>query len=417
MSNIIYRRDTCRLCGSKTLSLAFSLTPTPPANAFIKKELLDKTQETYPLELCQCKNCGHIQLLDVVNPEVLFKNYLYVSGTSDVFVQHFKNYAYETISEYEIKENSLVIDIGSNDGTLLKIFKEKGMKVLGIEPAINLANLSKRNGIETINEFINIEVADQILKQYGTANVVTANNVFAHIDDLSSAMKGIKNILSEDGVFIFEVSYFIDVLENNLFDTIYHEHLDYHTLKPLTKFFELFEMKIIKATRVKTHGGSIRVAVKNNHESFDINSSVYDLIRLEESKEIYKIETLKDYSKSIDNIRLSLVDLLKKIKKDDKTIAGYGAPAKATTLMYHFDINQNIIDFIVDDSEHKQNLYTPGMHIPILSCEEIYKLHPDYLIILAWNFAEPIIKKHSEYISMGGKFIIPFPCPAIIDRN
>ena len=327
MSNIIYRRETCRLCGNKTLSLAFSLTPTPPANAFIKKELLDKTQETYPLELCQCKNCGHIQLLDVVNPEVLFKNYLYVSGTSDVFVQHFKNYAYETISEYEIKENSLVIDIGSNDGTLLKIFKEKGMKVLGIEPAINLANLSKRNGIETINEFINIEVADQILKQYGTANVVTANNVFAHIDDLSSAMKGIKKILSEDGVFIFEVSYFIDVLENNLFDTIYHEHLDYHTLKPLTKFFELFEMKIIKATRVKTHGGSIRVAVKNNHESFDINSSVYDLIRLEESKEIYKIETLKDYSKSIDNIRLSLVDLLKKIKIDDKTIAGYGAPA------------------------------------------------------------------------------------------
>ena len=383
------------------MSLAFSLTPTPPANAFIEKELLDKSQETYPLDLCQCKSCGHIQLIDVVSPEILFKNYLYVSGTSDVFIQHFKNYAYETISEYKIKENSLVIDIGSNDGTLLKIFKEKGMKVLGIEPAINLANLSNKNGVETINEFINLEVVDQILKKYGTANVVTANNVFAHIDDLSLAMEGIKRILSKDGVFIFEVSYFIDVLENNLFDTIYHEHLDYHTLKPLTKFFELFDMKIIKATRVKTHGGSIRVAV----------------IRLEESKEIYEIETLKNYSKSIDNIRLTLVDLLRKIKKDNKTIAGYGAPAKATTLMYHFDINQNIIDFIVDDSEYKQNLYTPGMHIPILSCEEIYKLNPDYLIILAWNFAGSIIKKHSEYINMGGKFIIPFPCPTVHDKN
>ena len=238
MKPTFYRRVDCRLCGGRDLRLVFSLNPTPPANAFLDKPDYDSREERYPLDLFFCLSCNHVQLLDVVDPEVLFRNYVYVSGTSQSFVNHFDEYASTVIDKFGIPTNSLILDIGSNDGTLLQKFKDRKMRVLGIDPATDIASVASDAGIDTWPLFFSPKVANEILEKIGHPEVVTANNVFAHSDELSSILSGIKMLLRPNSIFVFEVSYLLDVFEKNLFDTIYHEHLAYHSVGPLVKFFD-----------------------------------------------------------------------------------------------------------------------------------------------------------------------------------
>jgi len=400
-------RDSCRLCESKNLKLVFELTPTPPANAFTNKKNIN--QKCFPLDVYQCQKCSHVQLLVVVNPEILFSDYVYVSSTSPVFVKHFENYAIDVISNYSINNQDLVVDIGSNDGTLLKFFKKFGTKVLGIDPAQNIAKLATKNGIKTIPSFFDSKVSETILNDYGAAKIITANNVFAHVDDLIGLTKSIKKLLHKNGVFIFEVSYLLDVYEKCLFDMTYHEHLAYHNVISLDRFFNSHGLEFIDIKKINTHGGSIRGYVKHTKGNFSRKKTIDNFIKKEKSAGLNDTSTMKNFGRMINSLGFQLKNILENIKKEGKTISGFGAPAKATTLMYHFGIGPEIIDFIVDDSPLKQGLFSPGMHIPIVSSEVLRNNPPDYLLILAWNFKDSIIEKNKSFHENGGQFIVPLP--------
>ena len=406
-------RFNCRLCNSSDLISVLELESTPPANAFVTEEECIKEQKKYPLKLFFCNNCNHVQLTDVVDPRELFSNYVYVSGTSPVFVNHFKNYAKTIIKDYRPDVNKYVLDIGSNDGTLLKFFKEMGYKVIGVDPAEEISKKANQDGIFTINGFFDLEMAEKIKDNYSNASLITANNVFAHCDDLSGITDAVSKLLTPEGLFVFEVSYLVDVYQKTLFDTIYHEHLSYHSVTPLIKFFESKGMTLIDVLKVNTHGGSIRCVIKNSSNA-EVKKSVETFVNLEKTLEFHDSNTFIKFSNKIEERKKELCDLLKKIKADKKSIAGFGAPAKATTLMYEFGLNNDILDFIVDDSPLKQGLFSAGLNIPVFSSSQIETLKPDYLLILAWNFADSIIKNNQKFIASGGKFIIPLPTLEVI---
>tara|TARA_B100000700_G_C15057810_1_gene863886 strand:- start:2001 stop:3260 length:1260 start_codon:yes stop_codon:yes gene_type:complete len=407
--NKFFKKEKCRLCLSSDLELVSEFKSTPLANDFVPSSLLDINQPLYPLGILFCESCSHVQLSHVVNPKLMFEHYVYVSSTSQSFVNHFKNYEISILEKYSPAPNSLIVDIGSNDGVLLNFFKEDGFKVLGVDPATNLAVEANNNGIETINSFFTYELSDKLTRDYGKASVVVANNVFAHIDDLHDVTKGISKLLADDGIFVFEVSYLKQVIANNLFDTIYHEHLSYHTLIPLLTFFDNNDMTIIDCEEVDTHGGSIRVVVQKKNGPKPVSDSVRNLINIELKLGLNTIDPILSLSNKIKELNEKLNSLVHDIKNEGLQLIGYGAPAKATTLLYEFELSDQI-DYIIDDNPLKQGLYTPGSHIPVVNADVLrQEIVPEYMIILAWNFAEQIMENNDNYLKKGGHFILPLP--------
>ena len=411
-----YKKNFCRVCESTNIKQALKLTPTPPGNNFLSEQNLNSLEILFPLELDFCSDCYHIQLGHVVEPEFLFQNdYSYVSSTSGIFVEHLKDYADSITKRINLNKNSFVIDIGSNDGTCLSFFKEKGMVVLGVDPAESITKIANDNGIQTLNKFFNKEVAQDIEDEFGAADLITSHNACAHIDDLRSVIAGVDILMSKDSVFVMEVGYFLDVFQNKWFDTIYHEHVDFHTVAPLKKLFESFGMEIFNVERIEPQGGSIRVMVQRNNGPYAIEGSVEELISLEAKMGLNKIETLQLFEKEINLLKSQFKNLVLELKSSGKSIAAFGAPTKATTLSYHFDIDKEDVEFIADDNPLKQGLYSPGKHIPVYDSSSIYKKKPDILIILAWNFAEDIMKQHKKYGDEIGTFLIPMPTPRLIN--
>ena len=403
-------RKTCRLCDGRELELVLSLEPTPPANAFVPASALASPQERFPLDVFLCSACGHAQLLHVVDPAVLFENYVYVSGTSPVFVQHFEAYAREVHARFEPKLGSLIVDVGSNDGTLLGFFKRAGHAVLGIDPARAIAERATASGIETLPEFFTLERAREIRRERGPAAIVTANNVFAHADDLGGLVDGVRTLLEPNGgVYVFEVSYLVDVYEKTLFDTIYHEHVAYHSVTPLVGFFERHGMQLIDAQRVSSHGGSLRGVAQVAGGPRPVDRSVAEAVALEGRLGLGRPETFHAFGRRIAERKSSLGTLLGDLKRAGRCLAGYGAPAKATTLMHHFQLGSETLDFVVDDSPLKQGLFTPGLHVPVVPGTAIAERKPDYLVILAWNFADSIVEKLAAFRKVGGHAIVPLP--------
>jgi SAM-dependent methyltransferase len=404
------RRD-CRLCLSQQLEPALTLKPTPPANAFVSEAERNQKQEVFPLELHLCQTCGHLQMLGIVSPEVLFRNYVYVSGTSPVFVDHFRTYAQSLIQFTNLPPGSRVLDIGSNDGTLLKFFKAAGMEVLGIDPARSIAEQASTEGIETLPEFFTLSLAEELREQRGEFAIISANNVFAHADDLHTIVAGVAGLLAPGGIFSFEVSYLLDVLEKTLFDTIYHEHLSYHAVKPLMAFFAGHNMEVLEAIRVDTHGGSIRCIVGKKGGLFAVGASVAERLAEEAEQNLDKLVRYQQFFANIEQRKRELSSLLTRLKGEYRKIVGFGAPAKACTLMHHFELGPDVIDYIIDDSPLKQGLYSPGQHIPVVPSNYLYDSthRPDYAVLLAWNFANPIMGKHRKFQETGGHFILPLP--------
>jgi SAM-dependent methyltransferase len=410
MTTDCFRRGDCRLCGGTDLTLVLGLTQTPPANAFVREDALEQPQKAYPLDVFFCESCGHVQLCDVVDPRILFENYIYVSGTSPIFVRHFDEYAESLVSRFAPSMGGKwAMDIGSNDGTLLAALKQRGLGVLGVDPARDIAADATARGIETLPTFFTRALAEELIAERGPATLITANNVFAHADGLDDITAGIAGLLAPDGVFAFEVSYLVDVFEKTLFDTIYHEHLAYHSVKPLKAFFERHGLVFFSAARVDSHGGSLRGFVGRADGPWKPDGSVEALIELEAGLGLDQSETLVAFAEKIDRIGRELGEVLDGFKHAGKSVAGFGAPAKATTLMYHFGIDESQIDFIVDDSPLKQGMYSPGKHIPVLPSDALYERKPDAVVVLAWNFAEPIMKNHAAYREAGGTFIVPLP--------
>lgn len=405
----VRRRETCRLCDSPRLRLILSLAPTPPANAFVSDESSPVHDARYPLDVFFCEVCSHLQLLAVLDPSALFEEYLYVSGTSQAFLDHFEAYARDVVARFDLAPESLVVEIGSNDGSLLGYFQQQGMRVLGVDPARAIAAEATRAGIPTLAEFFTPEVAEKIRADHGSASAVVANNVLAHIDDLATVVRSARDILQDDGILVFEVSYLRDVYEKRLFDTIYHEHLDYHSVKPLRSFMAAVGMELFAAQRVASHGGSLRGFAQLAGGPHPSDGSVDQLIADEERIGLDRPETFQTFGSKIEALGNELKELIAELKADGKTIAGYGAPAKATTLLHHFGIDAGSIEFIVDDNPLKQGRLVPGLRIPILHSRAIEERRPDFLMVLAWNFADSIISKERSFSEHGGRFIVPLP--------
>lgn len=411
-----HKKNDCRICSSQDLELILDLGEQPLANAFIKKEDLEKDENKFPLKLYLCKNCYLLQLLDIVDKELLFKEYLYLTSASKPIVNHFKKYASDVYEEF-LKEidNPLVIEIGSNDGSLLKEFKKNGADVLGIEPAENIAKMANEIGIPTKNVFLNYNVAKEIsLKK--KASMIVANNVFGHVEDLKEFMKCIKILFNDKGIFVFEVPYLIDLIQKLEFDTVYHEHLSYFSLMPLMKLMEEFNLQIFDVKKQKVHGGTIRVFVsqKNN---FKNTINLQKLIKLEKEFGIEEIKTYQKLSENVKELKNQLQNKLLEFKKNGKTIFGYGAPAKGNVLLNYCNIGSQFLDYIVDTTPLKQGLYSPGMHILVKSnIQDTEKSSEQVALLLAWNYEQAIINKEEEFLKNGGKFLVPIPIPKIISK-
>jgi SAM-dependent methyltransferase len=403
-----HQRDTCRLCEGRNLELALPLTPTPLADSYVTSKHLGKVQEVYSLDLYLCRDCGHLQLLQVVHPEAIYYDYIYETKSSLGLVDHFRGYAEEVSARIQPPPGAFAVDLGSNDGTLLSFFKQKGMRVLGIDPAREIARTATEAGIETLPHLYTRELASQIRKERGAATIVTANNLFANVDELGSFTEAIRDLLAPDGVFVFESFYLVDWLQNMVFDFAYHEHLSYFSAKPLIAFFRRHGMELIDVSRVPTKGGSVRYTIQRAEGRRPVSPSVRELTALETRIGSDRIETFKDFEMKIERARDQLTRFLQNIKKEGKTVAGYGASATTTTLVYHFRLDR-WIQFMVDDYPAKQNLFSPGFHIPVLAPHVLYERKPDYVLILAWRYFEPILKKHQAFLRQGGQFIVPLP--------
>ncbi len=413
MGKDFLHKTTCRICKSSDLIKIFDLGEMPLANAFLKKEDLDKPELKFPLAVYFCKNCGLLQLLDVVNPEILFRHYYYLTSTSKPLADHFVELGTDLVDRFIKSKNDLVLEIGGNDAILLDSIKNR-CRVLNIEPAKNIAKISKEKGIDTIDEFFSVELAERIFREYGFAKVITASNVIAHIDNLKDVFEGVKILIGEEGVLVFEVHWvgnLMGLVGIGGFDQIYHEHLSYFSLLSLERLISQFGLKIFDVKLIPIHGQSLQVCVSKNYK---VSESVNEILEKEKNLGIDKAQTYLDFAKEVERNKNELRDLLLKLKKENKKIVGYGAAAKGNTLLNYFQIDNKILDFIVDDSPLKQGLYTPGTHISIFPPDRLKEDRPDYLLLLAWNYAESILKKEQKLRDEGVKFIIPVPKVKIV---
>lgn len=404
-----YKISRCRICSGADLYSFLSLGFMPPPNGFLLKDDVKKHEETYPLGVCVCISCWLVQLTHVIPADIMFKNYLYIPSTSSTMQNHFKTLVEETVQTYNLQCGSRVIDIGSNDGTLLGFFKEQEMNVLGIDPASNLVQVARLKGIDTEEGFFTERLAKKITREKEKADVVTATNVIAHIDDLHDVCKGIKTLLKKNGICIMEFPYLPDLIDKNEFDTIYHEHLSYFSLIPLLTLFDLHKFIIIDIKRIHIHGGSIRITIANTDSSYKPSNALKDFLKQEQLKKISKKDIYDDFARRVKTIKRDLKTYLKNLKKNGKRIVGYGAAAKGNVLLNYCGIGPELLDYIVDSIPYKQGRYTPGTHIPIYPEARLEKDMPDYALLLAWNFADEILRKQEVYREKGGQFIITIP--------
>jgi len=407
------RRRDCRLCGSVDLEPVIALAPTPPADEFVPASRVHERQETFPLDVFLCCACGLVQLLDVVDPGSIYDDYLYVTKSSPGLVEHFRSYADDVVRRLEISRGSLVVEIGSNDGTLLSCFKALGMRVVGIDPAREIARAATSEGIETIPERFSFDLAARLRRERSAADVIIANNVIANIDDLRDLAAAVRELLAPEGVFVFESGYLADLVEKLVFDNIYHEHLCYHSVKPLERFFSRNGLRWFDVQHVGTKGGSIRGFVQHAAGTRTVSASVPSMIAREDAAGFYRLETYRALCDRIDRLRTTLLDVLAGLRLRGRALAGYGASHSVTTLVHHFGIGERLA-FLVDDNPRKHNLYSPGHHLPVLASSALVERKPDYVVILPWRFADQIVGRNGAFMASGGRFIVPVPQTRII---
>ena len=380
----------CRSCENSELKRVISLGYQPLANNLLNKS--NEKIDLYPLEVNYCENCHNCQLSVSVDPKKMFTNYLYTSSTSEIFRNHFISAAKKYVKEFKLKHNtSYIIDVGSNDGVALKPFKDLGFrKILGIEPAKNLAKLANKNGIKTFQGFLTKKNLKRIKNK---ADLILASNVFAHSDKLKEMTECISSLLSKKGIAIIEVQYLVNTLQDLTFDNIYHEHYNYWSLTSLKNFFKHFKLKIFRAEKINTHGGSIRIYLKNSIKHYE-EKSVKKILKEEEKFGIKNFQTYKNFGEKVYKIRENVLENINKLKKNNRNIIGYGAPAKATTALNFFGIS-NQIDYVIEDNRLKHKKFIPGVKIPIISKDNIIKNNP-IVLVLAWNFFDAIKKNNKE---------------------
>jgi len=399
----------CDICSNENLVKFLKLGLHPPPLNFLTNE--NDKEEKFPLEVYFCKSCGLVQLGNDVDPNIMFKEYLYTSGVSIAFKKHLELFAKMLIERFKLTSSELVIDIASNDGTLLSFFSAQSIQVLGVEPSTT-AKIAEENGIPTINEFFDESVAGTVLEKYGKAKVITATNIFAHVTKLDSFIKGVKKLLTEDGIFVIESQYLLDIVKKLAYDTIYHEHLRYYGLKQLIQLFNAYELEVFDAERIDAQGGSFRVFTAKKGK-FKILNSVNKMLKDEEENKLSALETFLKFAERVKENKRKIRELLLKLKSDNKKIVGLSAPARSCTLLNYWEINSELVDYIVEKSTLKIGKFTPGTHIKVLDDKKLIEEQPDYALLLSWHFGENIINKFRND-GYKGKIIIPLPEPIIL---
>ncbi|MBI96829.1 hypothetical protein CL656_06775 [bacterium] len=410
VSTSSYKEITkCRLCKSADISSIVDFGNIPLGNDLQTNQSLALKTQAYPLCINRCSSCEHFQLSVSVNPEKLYAtNYTYLSGIGKSFVSHLETYSDWVCKEFSLGKNSLIVDVGSNDGTCLKFFKQKECKVLGVDPATLPSEIANKNNIPTINSFFNDETVDYIIKKYGQADFITSHNVLAHVYDLRNVFANIFRLLKYQSTFIFEIGYFRMVLENDCFDTTYHEHLDYHHAKPLTKFLRSLGFDVIDLTTNSVQGGSLRIQLKKTGDG-KISKKAEEFINLESESILYNEPYLTNWAGNIETTMSEFGSVVKEYVMAGHTIAGYGVPTKATLLLTLSNLNINQIPYIVEDNSLKVGRFLPITGIPIFNVDELEIKKPEIIIIFAWNFANDIVEKLRKFVNWKCKIIVPLP--------
>jgi hypothetical protein len=407
------KRDTCRFCGSSDLECFLDLGNHPPSNSFLRREQIH-LESRYPLRTFFCKGCFLVQLLDVVSGKEIFDNYDYLSSTSRALVNHYTQMTQYLSSRFDLKEDEVVVDIGCNDGITLNTYEVPNLQKIGIEPS-KVVEVARESGLQVINSFFSKEVAEKVVNDFDKAKIITATNVFAHVDNMDAFVEGIPSLLANDGVFVIEVSYLIELIDQTLFDTIYHEHLCYYSLTALVPFLKKHGLEVFDVEKLSfgASGPALRVFMQKEKGAYSVAETVERTLSEEKKWGVGNFEKYQNYAKKVEDVKQKVLLLLQELSHSGFGIGGFGAPAKGNTLLNYFGISTKQVQYIAENNMIKQGKLTPGSHIPIVSDEEFLERMPSYALLLSWNYLDFFLK-NSEYISKGGKFIVPLPEPRIL---
>lgn len=416
MSATVTHRNTCRLCDSGKVERVVDLEPIPLSEAYSTDSALARNASRFPIDVYMCADCGHVQQLDVIDSENLWDSYTYYSGQAKGMPEHFRQMADKFSKTAQPPEGSLVFDIGSNDGSLLKPFQEAGYRVLGIDPATGVAQRANDAGIPTICNFMSVDVAKQIRAEHGPANIICAFNVFAHADDLGAMADSIRELLASDGLFFFEAQYLLDIIDGVLVATIFHEHMSHHSVKPMVEFLDRHGLQLIAAERSPIQHGSLIGTVQLKGGRRPVGSSVRELLDLEKRRGLAELSTFRNFNDKVKELRQRTANLIADWKASGKKIAGYGAARSGPTLIAQFGL-KGAIDFIVDDHPQKVGKFETGDGIPVVPTAQLTDRMPDYTIILAWVHARKIIETNQEYLEKGGHFVVLCPETRVVGKD
>lgn len=406
----------CQVCNSEKLRLVLDLGHQPLCDSLLSEKLLNEPEATYPLRMCWCEECTLVQIDYCVDGNLVYHpNYPYRTGVTKELVEYLGDMSKSLVEKYDLKSNDLVIDVGSNDGTLLSGFKNNGVRVLGVEPT-NIAEIANKNGIETVQKFLDVKTADEIKAKYGEASLITMTNVFAHMSTLGEVVLSIETLLKDGGVFVSESHYLLDILQGGQFDTIYHEHLRTYSLKSLIKLFSYYDFTVTDVERGSRYGGNIRIHVTKGKNK-PVSDNVYNLLKVEEEAGLGKIETYTRFAERVKRAKKAFVEFLVKANKDKKTVVGKSCPARCVTLLNYYGVDSDWMPYIAEQpTSLKLGQYLPGKEIPIVKDEVMFKDQPDYVVLLAWHLAEPIMAQLKQK-GLKSSFVIPLPDFKVVESN
>ncbi len=402
--------SACRFCGSEKVKSVINLGVTPLAGGFInQKDLNGDTEKFYPLDLNFCQKCFLLQVNISINPDILFKKYFYFSSSIKTLTDHFNQNAKEFSEILDKKKNRLVVEIGSNDGSFLEAMSKEQFRAIGVDPS-NVAKSAIKKGLNVINDYFTFDIALKIVKKHGKADLIFSSNTLAHIEDMHDVFLGISRLLREDGILIFEVHYLAKLIKKTQYDMIYHEHQYYYTLLSLRNFLRKFDLEIYDAKEIPIHGGSIQIYVKKLNNKIKKTKRLAALIKKERQNRLDKTETYLEFNRKINLLKISLLKEINALKSKGKSIVGYGASGRASTMINYCGINSDVIDYVIDDAPAKIRSFMPGTHQKIISSKILNsKNRPDYVLLFAWSYINEIRSRNVRFIERGGKFIVPLP--------
>ncbi|MBU2510660.1 class I SAM-dependent methyltransferase [bacterium] len=404
----------CRVCKEEKLETVLEYGDVALADSFMNSEQDFKNEQKYPLRLCFCRNCSHLQIDEIIDPEILFRNYVYETGVSSSIIQFAKELYDEVLSFYRTIPSSgkpKVFEIASNDGTVLSVFKENDSEVFGVDPAENIVKIANNKGIDSIAEFFCFETAEKVVDLKGKFDVCLARNVIAHVKELHSVAKGIQTVLNENGFAVIEVPHLKTMFEELQYDQVFHEHIGFHSLDSIRRLFAFYDMEVVHVKELWIHGGSIRIFLQHKNGPRKTTQQVQDLLKAEEDLGLFDKTSWDGFAKRVLDHRVALKEELKRLKAENLNVAVYGASGKGQSLLQFCELDGSVIDYVVDKSSMKQGKFTPGTHLQVHSPSHIYEDLPDVILICAWNFADEIVKQEARFAELGGKFLHPLPMP------